>query len=85
VSDWSLIPTPIETRVIKIGESHQGCTAKVNIFVRKHRVKMTLTGVNGQLTPQMAGPDGKTKNITQAWSFAQLGEGSDWLWFEVIL
>ena len=83
VSDWSLIPTPIETRIIKIGESHQGCTAKVNIDVRQHRVEMTLTGENGKTPPEMREELEKTKSISQTWSFARLGEGSDWLWFEV--
>ena len=96
ITDWKLDPKPVSAQIFKVGDKHKGCTAKVDVSIRKYKVSMKVIARKDKLPPNVlkqfkrAGlqPDAKDENIlklaerTQIHVIGRFGAGAEWYSFE---
>ena len=96
VVDWKLDPKPVATNQFKVGDKHKGCTAKVEVSIRKYKVWMAMTAQKDKLPPgalkelerMPVNADTKDPNIlkmpkmTRLHVIGQFGAGTEWYSFE---
>jgi hypothetical protein len=67
----SFTAEPKTTTVVKKGEKHKGCTAKVDVTIQKHRLKLLIK------IGEKEEDDGET------WKFAKFGDNDTWYFFKL--